>query len=128
MAKPNSVGPSLSSKKYGEEQCDMLLDTDVSGRILMVRFMNRKLAAKLGYAEKDLIGRNAMDFLVDAKSVAGAEHFGLLFASDIAFKAADRKLKLKDGKIVTVESCLVPMYNPEGLLIGHRGMEFFKEK
>jgi PAS domain S-box-containing protein len=126
MARIKQVGPTLSSKKYGEEQCDLLFDMDIMGRITMVRFLNRKLVKKLGYTQKDLIGKNVTDFLVDAKSVAGAEHFGMLFASDRAFRATDRKLKLKNGEIVTVESCLVPMYGPTGKLTGHRGMEFFR--
>jgi PAS domain S-box-containing protein len=115
----------LDAKTFGEQQCDMLFDMDVMGRITMVRFFNRALAQTLGYTENELIGKQVTDFLVDSTSVPNAEHFGQLYASETAFRAPSRKLKMKNGEIVTAESYLMPMYNPEGKLIGHRGMEFF---
>ncbi len=116
---------SLIKERFGEEQCDMLFDTDLMGRITMVRFFNAKLAQKLGYTEQELIGHNILDFLVDAQSVAGAEHFGKLYSSEAAFRAKSRKIQLKNGQSVIAESYLMPMYGPNGALIGHRGMEFF---
>ncbi len=110
---------------FGEQDCDMLFEMDIMGRITMVRFLNRDLAQKLGYDESELIGQNVTDFLVDSKSVAGAQHFGELYASEKAFRAIGRKLKMKNGEMVTAESYLMPMYDAEGKMIGHRGMEFF---
>ena len=117
----------LLSEGFGEEECDMLFDMDLMGRITMVRLFDRELAQKLGYSEHDLIGQNVTDFLVDAKSIAGAEHFGRLYESEKAFRAPSRKLKMKNGEMLTAESYLMPMYDPAGKMIGHRGMEFFKE-
>ena len=116
---------SLVSQDFGEQPCDMLFDTDLMGRITNVRFLNHDLAAHLGYTEQELVGQNVFDFLVDAKSVAGAEHFGKLYASEAAFRAKSRKVQLKNGQSLTAESYLMPMYGPAGELIGHRGMEFF---
>ncbi len=112
-------------EEFGEEQCDMLFDTDLMGRITMVRFFNKELALKLGYSEQELIGHNILDFLVDAQSIAGAEHFGNLYSSETAFRAKSRKVQLKNGQSVIAESYIMPMYGPDGTLIGHRGMEFF---
>ncbi|MGB7958226.1 MAG: PAS domain-containing protein [Minisyncoccia bacterium] len=120
--------PELKTQGFGEEECDMLFDMDLMGRITTVRFLNQELAKKLGYTEKDLVGQNVTDFLLDAKSVAGAEHFGWLYASEKAFRATDRKIKLKNGEIFTVESYLMPSYDPAGNLTGHRGMEFFRQQ
>ena len=120
--------PPLRAEGFGEEECDMLFDMDLMGRITMVRFFNQELAQKLGYAEKDLIGQNVTDFLLDAKSVAAAEHFGWLYESEKAFRATDRKVKMKNGEVFTAESYLMPMYDPAGNLIGHRGMEFFRQQ
>ena len=111
--------------EFGEQECDMLFDTDLMARITMVRFVNKALAEKLGYTESELIGHNVLDFLVDAQSVAGAEHFGKVYASEAAFRAKSRKIQLKNGQSVVAESYLMPMYGPDGALIGHRGMEFF---
>jgi PAS domain S-box-containing protein len=119
--------PKITDEEFGEEDCDMLFDMDLMGRITMVRFFNRKLAQELGYAEAELIGQQVTDFLVDSQSVAGAEHFGRLYASETAFRAPSRKLNLKNGTIVTAESYLMPMYDAAGKLTGHRGMEFFKK-
>ena len=115
-----------SETEPGEQECDMLFDMDLMGRITMVRFFNRDLAQRLGYSESELIGQNVTDFLVESKSVAGAEHFGELYASERAFRAIGRRLKMKNGEILTAESYLMPMYDGAGKLTGHRGMEFFK--
>ena len=40
------------SEKFGEEDCDMLFDMDLMGRVTMVRFFNRNLAQELGYTER----------------------------------------------------------------------------
>jgi PAS domain S-box-containing protein len=117
--------PGIINDQFGEEQCDMLFDSDNMGRITMVRFFNQSLAQRLGYTESELIGKNIVDFLIDAKSVAGAEHFGRLYASETAFHAKSRKLVMKNGETVIAESYLMPMYDPAGKMIGHRGMEFF---
>lgn len=116
---------SLIKENFGEEQCDMLFDADLMGRITMVRFFNKELALKLGYTEQEIIGHNILDFLIDAQSIAGAEHFGKLYSSEAAFRAKSRKVQLKNGQSVIAESYLMPMYGPDGALIGHRGMEFF---
>jgi PAS domain S-box-containing protein len=115
------------SEKFGEEDCDMLFDMDLMGRVTMVRFFNRNLAQELGYTETELIGQHVTDFLVESQSVAGAEHFGRLYTSEKAFRAPSRMLKMKNGEVVTAESYLMPMYNEAGKLIGHRGMEFFQK-
>jgi PAS domain S-box-containing protein len=111
---------------FGEEECDMLFNMDIMGLITKVRLLKENFSEKLGYHDHELIGQNVTDFLVDSKSVAGAEHFGRLYASEKAFRASGRKLKAKSGETVIVESYLVPMYDAEQKLIGHRGMEFFK--
>jgi PAS domain S-box-containing protein len=118
----------VNSEMFGEQHCDMLFDMDIMGRITMVRFFNNQLAQTLGYTENELVGKQVTDFLVDSTSVANAEHFGQLYASEAAFRAPSRTLKMKNGEIVMAESYLMPMYNPEGKLIGHRGMEFFTLK
>lgn len=114
-----------AARSFSEQECDMLFEMDTLGRITMVRFFNHDLAQRLGYTEAELIGQNVTDFLVESKSIAGAEHFGELYASEKAFRAIGRKLKMKNGEVVTAESYLMPMYNDGGKLIGHRGMEFF---
>ena len=111
---------------FGEKECDMLFDMDSMGYITKVRLLKPDFSEKLGYNESELVGQNVTDFLVDSKSVAGAEHFGNLYKSEKAFRAGGRKLKAKNGEIVIVESYLIPMYDAEEKLIGHRGMEFFK--
>jgi PAS domain S-box-containing protein len=115
----------LIKEEFGEKQCDMLFDMDLMGRITMVRLFNKDLSEKLGYTEQELLGENVTDFLVDAQSVAGAQHFGKLYASEAAFRAKSRRITLKNGQSMIAESYLMPMYDPENKLIGHRGMEFF---
>jgi PAS domain S-box-containing protein len=115
----------IDSEAFGEQQCDMLFDMDTMGQITMVRFFNRELAGKLGYSEAELLGQHVTDFLIDSTSVAAAQHFGQLYAGETAFRAPSRKLKMKNGEMVTAESYLMPLYDPTGKLTGHRGMEFF---
>lgn len=119
--------PEAVAGEFGERQCDMLFDMDTMGRITMVRFFNRDLAQRLGYTEAELIGQNVTDFLVDSKSIAAAQHFGTLYASEAAFHAKGRKLKMKNGETLIADSYLMPMYDAAGKMIGHRGMEFFSE-
>jgi PAS domain S-box-containing protein len=117
----------IVAEDFGEQQCDMLFDMDLMGSITMVRFFNRALAEKLGYREQELIGQNVTDFLVDAKSVAGAAHFGTLYAGQEAFRAKSRRLRMKNGEMLIADSYIMPIYDAGGKMIGHRGMEFFTE-
>jgi len=105
----------------------MLFDIDTTGRVTAIRFFADELAKKLGYTQADFMDRNITDFLVDARSVAGAEHFGKLYATKKAFRAISRKFMTKSQEVMTAESCIIPLYDAAGDLIGHRVMEFFKK-
>jgi PAS domain S-box-containing protein len=113
-----------SAQSLSDQACDILIEIDASGKITFIHYMNQKIADLLGYKEEELIGRQVTDFLVDSQTVAGAEYFGKLYASERAFRATDRKLITKNGALVIVESDLVPVYNAQHNCVGHRGMEF----
>jgi PAS domain S-box-containing protein len=116
-----------SAQSLSDQACDMLIEIDKSGKITFVHYVNQKIADLLGYKEEELVGRQVTDFLVDSKTVAGAEYFGKLYASERAFRATDRKLVSKNGAMVTVESDLVPVYDSQHNFMGHRGMEFLTQ-
>lgn len=107
-----------------DEECDALIEIDMAGRLTFVHYMRKEIADLVGYSEEELIGQPVTDFLVDAGTLAAAEYFSQLYASEKAFRATDRKMKTKSGRIITIESYMIPIYNAQGKFVGHRGMEF----
>lgn len=112
---------------FTEEQCDFLINIDPMGQITSLRFLNQKAADLLGYTEQDVVGKQVTDFIIDAQSLAGAEHFGRLYASDNAFRSLNRNVRTKDGTPITLESYMIPLYDTNGKFVGHCGMEFVKK-
>ena len=116
-----------SAQSLSDQVCDVLIEIDKSGKITFIHYMNQKIADLLGYKEEELIGRQVTDFLVDSQTVAGAEYFGKLYASERPFRATGRKLITKSGAAVAMESDLVPIYDVQHNFTGHRGMEFLTQ-
>jgi PAS domain S-box-containing protein len=116
-----------STQSLSDQTCDMLIEIDATGKITFIHYMNQKIADLLGYKEEELVGRQVTDFLIDSQTVAGAEYFGKLYASERAFRATGRKLMTKSGVIVNLESDLVPIYDAQHNFVGHRGMEFLAQ-
>jgi PAS domain S-box-containing protein len=116
-----------STQSLSDQACDMLIEIDPLGKITFVHYMNEKIAEILGYKEDELVGKPATDFLVDSQTVAGAEYFGTLYASERAFRATGRKLITKNGAVVSLESDMVPIYDNDRRFVGHRGMEFLTQ-
>jgi len=106
----------------------MLINIDPMGRITSARYINPDAAKIMGYTEKDVLGKNVTDFIIEAQTIAGAEHFGRLYADDGAFHASSRNVKTKSGEIVSLESFMVPLHDSDGKFIGHCGMEFIRKQ
>ncbi len=107
-----------------DETCDALIEIDMLGRLTFVHYMKKEIADLVGYTEEELIGQPVTDFLVDSDTMAGVEYFAKLYASERPFRAIGRKMKTKSGKVLSIESYMVPIYDSNGKFVGHRGMEF----
>jgi diguanylate cyclase (GGDEF)-like protein/PAS domain S-box-containing protein len=89
---------------------DFAWSTDASGAFT---FVNR--AQILGLSDQALHGRRAGDLLAGP---AGANPFSAREALD----GADVRLKAADGTIVTLNVAAVPVYSPDGVYEGARGI------
>jgi PAS domain S-box-containing protein len=109
-----------------EESCDMLIGIDPFGKVTFLKYINPAARALFGYGEQEVIGEQVTDFIIGADNVTVAEHFGRLYASEDAFRAPNRNLKMKDGSMSAAETYVVPSYDAAGKFIGHYGMVFLK--
>jgi diguanylate cyclase (GGDEF)-like protein/PAS domain S-box-containing protein len=91
---------------------DFVWETDRHGRFVFV-----SAAGALGHSTRDLLGRIATDFVVDAMSLTYP-----VFQARETVLAADVWLQRADGQISCQSITAVPIYDPEGLWCGTRGM------
>jgi diguanylate cyclase (GGDEF)-like protein/PAS domain S-box-containing protein len=91
---------------------DFVWETDRHGRFVFL-----SAAGALGYSTRDLLGRLATDFVVDASTLAYP-----VFQARESVLAADVWLQRADGQISCQSITAVPIYDPEGLWCGTRGM------
>jgi len=91
---------------------DFVWETDRHGRFVFV-----SAAGALGYSTRDLLGRAATDFVVDASTLAYP-----VFQARETVLATDVWLHRADGQISCQSITAVPIYDPEGLWCGTRGM------
>ncbi len=109
------------------QNCDAIIEIDKLGRITFVHYMTEEIAKLLGYAERELLGQQVTNFLLEAGTMAEVETLHNLYASEQSFRGMGRKVKTKNGQIINFESYMVPIYDADGRFIGHRGMEFLVE-
>jgi len=91
---------------------DFVWETDRHGRFVFL-----SAAGALGYSTRDLLGRMANDFVVDASTLEYP-----VFQARESVLAADVWLQRADGQISCQSITAVPIYDPEGLWCGTRGM------
>jgi len=91
---------------------DFVWETDRHGRFVFL-----SAAGALGYSTRDMLGRLATDFVVDASTLAYP-----VFQARETVLAADVWLQRADGQISCQSITAVPIYDPEGLWCGTRGM------
>jgi diguanylate cyclase (GGDEF)-like protein/PAS domain S-box-containing protein len=91
---------------------DFVWETDRHGRFVFL-----SAAGALGYSTRDMLGRMATDFVVDATTLAYP-----VFQARESVRATDVWLQRADGQISCQSITAVPIYDPEGLWCGTRGM------
>jgi diguanylate cyclase (GGDEF)-like protein/PAS domain S-box-containing protein len=91
---------------------DFVWETDRHGRFVFL-----SAAGALGYSTRDMLGRLATDFVVDASILAYP-----VFQARETVLATDVWLQRADGLISCQSITAVPIYDPEGLWCGTRGM------
>jgi diguanylate cyclase (GGDEF)-like protein/PAS domain S-box-containing protein len=94
-----------------EASSDFVWETDRHGRFV---FISSKGA--LGYSCRDLLGRMAIDFVVDVSGPADP-----VFQAREPIMAADIWLQRADGQISCQSITAVPIFDDAGLLCGARG-------
>jgi diguanylate cyclase (GGDEF)-like protein/PAS domain S-box-containing protein len=91
---------------------DFVWETDRQGRFVFL-----SAAGALGYTTRDMLGRVATDFLVDASSPDYP-----VFQARETVLGTDVWLQRADGQISCQSITAVPIYDPEGAWCGTRGM------
>jgi diguanylate cyclase (GGDEF)-like protein/PAS domain S-box-containing protein len=91
---------------------DFVWETDRHGRFVFL-----SAGGALGYSTRDMLGRQATDFVVDAATLDYP-----VFQARETVLASDVWLQRADGQISCQSITAVPIYDPEGLWCGTRGM------
>ena len=91
---------------------DFVWETDRHGRFVFL-----SAGGALGYSTRDLLGRLAADFVVDTSTLAYP-----VFQARETVLATDVWLQRADGLTSCQSITAVPIYDPEGLWCGTRGM------
>jgi diguanylate cyclase (GGDEF)-like protein/PAS domain S-box-containing protein len=91
---------------------DFVWETDRNGRFVFV-----SADGALGYETRDILGRVAAEFVVDASALAYP-----VFQAREAVLAIDVWLQRADGRTSCQSITAVPIYDPDGVWCGTRGM------
>ncbi|NTW48582.1 MAG: PAS domain S-box protein [Chlorobiales bacterium] len=114
--------------KEGEERLRALIETtsdwiweiDNSGQYTHV---SSKVQEILGYAPEEVVGHTPFDFMPEDEAQRVGEFFSKIIAMKQPFSQLENINQHRDGQLVVLETSGVPMFDPDGKLIGYRGMD-----
>lgn len=99
---------------------DWIWELDDRGRH---SYSNRSVSALLGYPPEYLIGRDALEFMVEEDRIAVAATLPGLTAAKRGWQNWILRWRHRDGGIRLLESSARPLLDEAGTLIGYRGID-----
>lgn len=114
--------------RYSEERYRGLVETafgwvwelDAQGRYTFVSPQVRHI---LGYTPEELLGRTPFDLMDDLEARRVGDLFVGIAESKKPFSAMENTNRHKDGHLVVLETSGMPVLDPNGNLLGYRGMD-----
>ena len=103
-----------------EATTDMVWEIDMKG---IYTYVSPKSKELLGYAPEELVGKGPTEFMSE-EDVEGTRLFlEELSRTQLPFSAYESIVTNKDGLRVVVETGGVPIFDPDGTLLGYRGTD-----
>ena len=90
---------------------------------MIFTYVSPSISKLLGYKPNEVVGRSAFDLMPKNKRQAVADKYFPLMKKRLTFANLENTNQHKDGRLVTIESSGVPVFNSDGLFVGYRGID-----
>jgi len=112
-----------SEKKFKnliEVTSDWIWECDKEG---LYTYASPKIKDLLGYEVSEVLGKSPLDFMPEEERAKIGEFFKEKAAKQEAFYGLENINRHKDGRLVTIETSMVPVLDDKGQLQGYRGID-----
>ena len=123
VSKMAAEGLRESEEKYRslvEATSDWIWEVDNDG---VYTYTNFKVKDMLGYEPEEIIGKTPFDFMVPNEQERLTEWLRDILESRKPFEGMENTNIHKDGRHVLLETSGVPIFDPDGNLLGYRGID-----
>ncbi|MCG6533900.1 MAG: PAS domain S-box protein, partial [Syntrophales bacterium LBB04] len=103
-----------------ETTSDWIWETGADGKY---NYTSPRVRDLLGYEPHEVIGRTPFDFMVPGEAERLADEFARIGARRMAFFNLENINLHRDGRRVILETSGVPRLDPQGNLLGYRGVD-----
>jgi len=112
----------LSEEKYRslvETTSDCIWEVDVQGRYT---YLSPKFQDHTGYPPEAFLGKSPLDLVPTPEASPDEEQLSAVLAAQQSFTSVETRFLHRDGRMVTVESSGVPLFDLKGEYQGMRGI------
>ncbi|WKZ33038.1 MAG: PAS domain S-box protein [Thermodesulfobacteriota bacterium] len=103
-----------------ETTSDWVWETDPEGAYT---YVSPKVLELLGYRPEEVAGRNRFDFMAPDEAQCMRAAFSEIAAVRKPFSLVEIRKTRKDGRMVIIETSGAPILDPNGSLLGYRGVD-----
>lgn len=107
-------------RDLAESTSDLLWEIDQN---LAFTYVGPKLRDLLGYEPKEWMGRAPFEFMAPEEAARVARLIGHTLAAREPFDRLENDLLHKDGRVVSIETSAVPVFDEQGVFRGYRGID-----
>lgn len=103
-----------------ETSTDWIWEIDENG---IYRYVSPHVQDLLGFLPEEVLGRTPLDFMPPDEAHRVSTLLALIMARREPFHLMENVNRHKDGRLVTLETSGVPIFDPTGKLRGYRGID-----
>jgi two-component system, cell cycle sensor histidine kinase and response regulator CckA len=103
-----------------ETSYDWVWEVDAHGRYT---YASPRVQDIIGYSPEAVVGRTPFDFMSKDEAQRVGAVFNKIINKKQPFSGLENTNRHRDGRMVVVETSGVPIFGPDGSLIGYRGMD-----
>ena len=107
-------------RKLVEDSPDWAWETDAQGRYT---YVGPQIGPLLGYAPDELIGRTPFELMPKEEAQRVSTIFATIVAAQRPFENLENTNLHRNGQRVVLETSGVPIFDPQGGLVGYRGVD-----
>ncbi|MFH1726601.1 MAG: PAS domain S-box protein [Elusimicrobiota bacterium] len=107
-------------RSLSETTSDWIWEVDDNG---VYTYVNPKVKDLLGYTPKEAIGKTPFDFMPPEEAERVAAEFAAIVHARRPFDGLENVNIHKDGRLITLETSGIPVFDPAGDFQGYRGID-----